>query len=318
MPMLLARIITRSQVCARELALDLLARGYTVEIVSPDKVPDNSADLELRVDAGPGDQLIANVEARDGERAASLRFVHHLKAPVADLLNLPPEHSGAVSSSEPIGFNVGSDIDEVELPAENPQLAATSVSPLIEVLPNCELDSGINPTECARLEPPQANPIIPLTVAARRPDRSPGWRWAALSFASLVLLVVVLGLSMRWISGAAAQSSVDRPVETIAAASIGVNPLLAVGAEENPTGALGQVSAVLLPPRTVVSRERGDGLVARDTVTYLDKRFEPTQKTKPPKPHPRGGVRNRTPRGGGVIAANTVIYFTKAAPKDAK
>ncbi len=51
--MALARIITRSNARSRELALDLLARGYAVEIISPDKIPDNIADLELRVDAGP-------------------------------------------------------------------------------------------------------------------------------------------------------------------------------------------------------------------------------------------------------------------------
>ena len=50
--MALARIITRSNAWSRELEFDLLARGYAVEIVSPDKIPDNIADLELRVDAG--------------------------------------------------------------------------------------------------------------------------------------------------------------------------------------------------------------------------------------------------------------------------
>ena len=48
--MALARIITRSHTCSRELALDLLARGYAVEIVSPDEIPENLADLELRVE----------------------------------------------------------------------------------------------------------------------------------------------------------------------------------------------------------------------------------------------------------------------------
>jgi hypothetical protein len=83
--MALARIITRSQACSRQLALDLLARGYAVEIVSPDNIPDNIADLELRVDTAPGDQLIASVEAHNGDRSASLDFVHHLKAPMVDL-----------------------------------------------------------------------------------------------------------------------------------------------------------------------------------------------------------------------------------------
>src|ERR1700733_99278 len=89
--MALARIITRSHACSRELALDLLARGYTVEIVSPDAIPDNLADLELRVDTNDGDQLVANVTAYDGGRATSLEFLHHLKAPMGDFIRRVPE-----------------------------------------------------------------------------------------------------------------------------------------------------------------------------------------------------------------------------------
>ena len=122
--MALARIITRSEVCSRELALDLLARGYAVEIVSPDKVPDNIADLELRVHTGRGDQLIANVEAHDGERTASLEFVHHLKAPVADFMRRPPELGDAVHfSGEPVGFNAEPGTEDMELHAEGQQLS---------------------------------------------------------------------------------------------------------------------------------------------------------------------------------------------------
>jgi hypothetical protein len=62
--MALARIITRSQPCSRQLALDLIARGYAVEIVSPDSIPDNLADLELRVEEDPGNQLVASVRRR--------------------------------------------------------------------------------------------------------------------------------------------------------------------------------------------------------------------------------------------------------------
>jgi hypothetical protein len=128
--MALARIITRSQECSRELALDLLARGYAVEIVSPDKIPDNIADLELRVDTAPGDQLIASVEARDGERSASLDFVHHLKAPMVDFMRRSPELRKAVYfPAEPVSFDAESsgEVEEVELPAAAPPLAPESV-----------------------------------------------------------------------------------------------------------------------------------------------------------------------------------------------
>ncbi len=98
--MALARIITRSQACSRELALDLLSRGYAVEIVSPDSVPDNIADLELRVEEDPGNQLVASVEAHNGARSASLDFVHHLKVPMADFVRRPPD-SVATESGKP-------------------------------------------------------------------------------------------------------------------------------------------------------------------------------------------------------------------------
>src|SRR5216683_7857897 len=114
--MALARIITRSHPCARELAMDLLARGYAVEIVSPDSIPDNIADLELRVEAGPGDQLTASVEAHDGARSASLEFVHHLKAPMGDFIRRPPEPRESVGfSEEPVRFNAEPSVEEVEL-----------------------------------------------------------------------------------------------------------------------------------------------------------------------------------------------------------
>src|SRR5258706_85490 len=70
--MALARIITRSNPCSRQLALDLLGRGYAVEIVSPDSIPDNLADLELRVEEDPGNQLVASVEAHNGGRSTAL------------------------------------------------------------------------------------------------------------------------------------------------------------------------------------------------------------------------------------------------------
>src|ERR1035437_230291 len=128
--MALARIITRSHACSRELALDLLARGYVVEIVSPDKIPDNIADLELRVDAGPGDRLTATVEAHDGERSASLEFLHYLKAPMVDFIRRPPDAPEVVRFSEqPVRFNAAPSIESVGLPAEVPQPAQKIVSP---------------------------------------------------------------------------------------------------------------------------------------------------------------------------------------------
>jgi hypothetical protein len=62
-------------------------------------------------------------------------------------------------------------------------------------------------------------------------------------------------------------------------------------------------------------------LIARNTVTYLDKRFAPrpvnkfAPKVKTAKsPDRRPSLRKH----GGVIAANEVIYLQKSSPKAAK
>jgi hypothetical protein len=80
--MALARIITRSEACSRELAVHLQNRGYAVETVSPDNIPRTAADLELRVETGSGDRLTASVIARQGERSSTLEFVRELKSPI--------------------------------------------------------------------------------------------------------------------------------------------------------------------------------------------------------------------------------------------
>src|SRR6266436_3639664 len=135
--MALARIITRSHTCSRQLAFDLIARGYAVEIVSPDSIPDNLADLELRVEEDPGNQLVASVEAHNSERTASLEFLHYLKAPMPDFVRRPPPepHEAVHFPEPPVSFNA----EEVELPAEAPQLAADTASPAAEVLPDSKL-----------------------------------------------------------------------------------------------------------------------------------------------------------------------------------
>src|SRR4029077_5781176 len=151
--MALARIITRSQPCSRQLALDLIARGYAVEIVSPDSIPDNLADLELRVEEDPGNQLVASVEAHNGERSASLEFLHYLKAPMPDFIRRPPpENQERVDSpNQPVRLNAEQSAEDVELPADAPQLAPEPVSPAAEILRDAKLDPGLDPEESARL-----------------------------------------------------------------------------------------------------------------------------------------------------------------------
>ena len=155
--MALARIITRSQPCSRQLALDLIARGYAVEIVSPDSIPDNLADLELRVEEDPGNQLVASVEAHNGERTASLEFVHYLKAPMPDFIRRPPPepHKEVHFPEPPVSFNAEQSDEDVELPADVPQQVSTAGSPTAKILDDSKLDPELDPkpdsVESARL-----------------------------------------------------------------------------------------------------------------------------------------------------------------------
>lgn len=371
--MALARIITRSQKWSRDLALDLLARGYTVEIVSPDKVPDSLADLELRIEAGPENQLVANVEAHNGERTASLEFVHHLKSPMGDFVRRPPKLGEAIRvSSESGSFNRTSGFKGMELPVEAPQLTPNVISPAAETPLKSELHHGIVPEECTlaawevvsspRVEPaafvvedvvedaevPRSSPISQSTHVASaeeapRSDPFAGWSWrVALTFAGVVLLAVVLVFSVRRTDRAGGQAFEAFP-GGIGAASAGVSPTSAVKAESDSARNRAQASVVALPAPAPGSQENSsqapreahgaklpastanpgtggltkpDGLIARDTVTYLDKRFEPAPKTKsarvPAFRHPK------PPAHGDLIAPNTVTYLNRPAAKDTK
>ena len=381
--MALARIITRSQACSRELALDLLARGYAVEIISPDSIPDNIADLELRVDTVLGNQLVASVEAHDGERSASLEFLHHLKAPMVDFIRRPPEPREAFHfSEEPVSFNAEPSIEDVELPAEVPQPAPKAVSPAADVLHAPELDREEDarlilppqPLPSVPVEPPsffavEASTIAPPTLAPpttvqpgrepQPPDHPAGWRWrAALTFASLVLLALVLGFGMRRTGKASAQSSEVAPEEKVAPTSTGVGLSSGATPERDLQKDPRQVSALPVSPPAVrsegnsnhapqesrvakpgastakaspaqaspaqagamTSHRLGADLIARDTVTYFDERAsnETASSAKPAKgfarQHQRSGKHNV-----GVIAANTVTYLDKKpAPKTTK
>jgi len=137
--MALARIISRSHQCSRELALDLLARGYAVEIVSPDAIPDNLADLELRVEAEGANEMVASAEAYGGAHAASLDFVHHMKAPMGDFIRRPPLASPTVSfPTQPVSFNAEPGVaEDVSLPSGNWH-APEPARPKLGILPDQE------------------------------------------------------------------------------------------------------------------------------------------------------------------------------------
>ena len=69
---------------AEPICADLLARGYNVEVVFPDAVLPNPADLELRVERCSAEQAIARVEAAGSPSRCV--FVTPAKGPRRELL----------------------------------------------------------------------------------------------------------------------------------------------------------------------------------------------------------------------------------------
>ena len=169
--MALARIITRSQVCARELATDLVARGYAVEIVTPDAVPHTSADLELRVEEDPGNQLVASVHAHDGPRSASFEFRHQLRGPMRDFLRTIQETTEVVYLSEEPVRLAESNSERIVLPATAQPLEIETVSAPAPVLlelcsdpgsiDSCSIDSCSTDSRPPDSFPREAAPPLP-------------------------------------------------------------------------------------------------------------------------------------------------------------
>ena len=333
--MALARIITRSHSCSRELALDLIARGYAVEIVSPDSILDNLADLELRGEEDHGNQLVASVQAHNGLRSASLEFVHHLRAPMVAFIRRPPEpHEALHSPEKPVSFNADQNAEVVEPPVDAAQLAPETVSPAADILHDAELAPELNPDDgaCPVLPPNQSpsppveppghvavvvstmartmisKPTIAKSTIARtvreweRRDRPAGWpSWGtALTAVSAVLLALVLSYGVRRTNKASAQSSGPAPTEKVSL-STGVSLSSAANPKEDP----GKVSALAVSPPAIKSEQNS----AFDEPAS---RAETSQRSAGRHPS------SRTQSVGGVIAANTVTLNDKSAPKGAK
>jgi hypothetical protein len=171
-------------------------------------------------------------------------------------------------------------------------------------------------------------------------DRSAGWSSGriALIVIGVLLLVLVLGYGMRRTNKASAQSSGSATTKKVAEASSDMNLLNGMGpkknAETNPlsppaksdgnsnhTPKESQVATAATANAgsgATVARRHGDGLIARDTVTYLSQRTfdEAASRTKISQPSASRQPISRKPAS--VIAANAVTLDDKPAPKAAK
>jgi hypothetical protein len=397
--MALARIITRSHACSRQLAIDLLSRGYAVEIVSPDAVPDNLADLELRVEEDPGNQLVASVETHNGERSASLEFLHYLKAPMPDFMRRPPELQEVLPLvDEPSGADDLLMLGQESAPSELFQITIPVVAPLREtavdfgkeaclvsiplVQPQVEVAThiatqeaivvpvetmstetvgaetaitGMTTTETTNASATNADARIVKTLpemeSAQPPrqsprlDRSSGWLWrTALTSCALIVLALLLDFGMRR-SGQASERNLGATVleqaasvptdSAVSSASSGKDSTQLVASAISPTplpeaSTSQAVKAIPVTksarrvekPEVKVTHHRENDIVARDTVTYLDRRFQPRASNEPSKESQTSkhvARRHRSSRHQGeVVAANKVTYLNKAAPKTAK
>ena len=385
--MALARIITRSDVCSRALALDLLGRGYSVEIVTPDSIPANVADLELRVEAALGDRLTASVIARDGDRSSTLEFVRNLKTSAADLAPLLAKDSTLI----PLVAEPAAEVARPKLGALLPAPTA-SLFPAVALLGDAPshsspvdsvLDTEVSapPISTPALLPflaekppvvfasassmiapqPTHTPMPPMFVSARTDlsedlpqpvcdessNRTPNLlRSATVVLTILALLMVtVFGMSVLR-SGKTSAASIAVPVadKVVPSSAVPSNNRTSnhstPHAQASKVGASASVkSAHVAEPssrkkisNSVVKASITNGkvmhrpghnedVIARDTVTYLDRSFEKASAAQSAK-HPAAPRREH---GNGVVAANSVTYLngtsssrTQAAPAPAK
>ncbi len=328
--MALARIITRSHECSRVLAVDLLARGYAVEILTPDEVPNDFADLELRVEADPSGELSASVEAHNGSHTASLDFVHHLKTPIEPFVRRPPESVPTLFPVQSVDFNAEPTPTEEATPAAESPDPVPSASPTPQVAGDCV--EGARPVVVSEpvlpqySEPPEPHPSTlklqeqsrrGLTVVIRWPRGGPksirahrpvGWFLrAAACFAGVVVMALVLGLGIRRDTAAAPSPRVpaadpsasgSQKAPTSKPVTVPLRPPQ-ISANSARTSTPSSTSASSPAPKAndLVAREhlsvgRGtakaaskraahrpskkhrvdDGVIAADTVTYLDSR----------------------------------------------
>jgi len=323
--------------------MDLLARGYVVEVVSPDAIPDNFADLELRVEADPSNDLTANVSVHDGQHSNSFNFVHHLKEPMVDFVRRPPETGpatyfpdGLVSfNGEPALF------DAIELPpevAEQPMLPSNQVLKLPDepqkadrpiTLPEQGLPSVKESEErhvrrgiTLIIHRSRIKPKLKVTLKFKRKTKpvnvSGGLflRWAA-NLAIGIVLAIVLARGVRREGGASsAQSLPVAGAVNVFAGRQSTRPAVSAAAEGPVSGSVekagkGSTSSALpgAPPvsssaNVESSLRKTDDLGTPEAAVYRDQAVAQfVRSTRHHKGHAK--------HDAGLIAADTVHYLDK-------
>jgi hypothetical protein len=389
--MALARIITRSDVCSRALALDLLGRGYAVEIVTPDSIPANMADLELRVEAALGDRLTASVIARDGDRSSTLEFVRNLKTSAADLAPLLAKDFKPITSVAEPAAEVARPKVGALLPAPTASLfpavallgdAPSHSSPVGSILDRevsappistpallpllAEKPPAVFASASSMIAPPSQQPTspvfvrvgtdvsedIPQRVSDESSNRTPNLLRSATVVLTILALLMVMVFGMNVLrSGKTAAASTAAPVadKGVPSSAVPSNSRTSNNGTSNSVAPHAQASKVsasasvksahvaepssrkkisnLIVKASVTNRKvmrrpgHNEDVIARDTVTYLDRSLEKATASQSAK-HPAAPHREH---GNGVVAASAVTYLngtsssrTQAAPTPAK
>jgi hypothetical protein len=286
--MALARIITHSDLCARELAFHLLGRGYAVEIVSPDSIPNNFADLELRVDGQSGDQLVASLEAHEGQRTGSLGFVHRVKAPtLPDLESSTNLQNGERANTSPLQNPLPS---PTSAPAESESVSsevtrAEAMSAAVSARETPDEPLSYFARQTSSIASPFAGPAVALPTwqpqLIDRPVEKRSVVPAALALSVVVLLALFLAVGVRQTAKASRGSFTSAPT-ALPARTNSANAISERVATVDNTFANRPVAG-----RAKVSTMQTADRIAPDTVIYLDSRYKPASK---PLPNQRGEV----------------------------
>jgi len=226
------------------------------------------------------------------------------------------------------------------LPAEAPQPAPKAASQAADVVlaPKLDSEEGARqilppePLPSIPVEPPASFAVEASTIARptltqpttvepkgepQPPDRPAGWIWrAALTFASVVLLAVVLGFGMRRTDKASAQSSGAAPTEEVAAASTDAGLSSGATPERDPQKDPGQVSTAPVSPPVAAVRPEANSNHALEESRVAKAGASTTKASTAKAPTPKAEAKTSHRLAADLIARDTVTYFDERASNE--